>query len=532
MTARHSSDSETELPPFHRESAGGRAAARGGERDAGGVDPLSKWRGECGSSARRSVSSERSSASEQGSVSPTSAGAGDFRTRMASSAEAADRAQLAGQSSESAAAGHARSGSKGRSAGSGSSSCAPDAYAHANTQGQSTPRSSATSVASSHAAASHSKGSSPVNAPRTPERPGVSARAVSAAVVDARSPQGRAGASARLLVMSPRSPRVGSVSPRWSVVERAHLSEALDAVVEKVLFSSLGEHVVDSLFQGVSVQSEPDTCARPLCSCASTSGACGKARVHWKSNDHAQSNHHAQEPGEVAEQEPEKDEPFHFREIGFVRWDSRENEGQESRQKREHAWRSTSPDLSPTGKFEKTHISIPASEDLAAARDSPWNKTGRSDEMPRFSHTVWSDNLSKTPGGANCSFSHTRCTHNTSITENIEASPSYTRTRHTDHNVSITEVINASLSEEPANASIVSEEDAPARTDDTSRAERARDKGCGRRDDDVTDEGKGAEYGVTRGHRRGRSLDGQCCILEDLDMADSETGEVFVERGG
>ena len=97
--------------------------------------------------------------------------------------------------------------------------------------------------------------------------------------------------------------------------------------------------------------------------------------------------------------------------------------------------RPSSPDLSPTGKFdktpgkfEKTHISIPAGGDeMAAVRDSPWNKTGRSDDMPRWNHTVWSDNMSKTPGGANSSFSHTRCTHNTSITENIDTSPSHTQ---------------------------------------------------------------------------------------------------------
>jgi len=319
---------------------------------------------------------------------------------------------------------------------------------------------------------------------------------------------------------------VGSVSPRRGAVERVHLSEALEAVVEKVLFSALGEHVVDSLFKGMSVQSVPNTCTCTLCPCVSTGSTCGKARVHWKRDDGGE------EPREVArpENHPEKEEAFHFREIGYARWDSREDE---SRQKRDHAWRSSSPDLSPTGKFDKTHISIPANEDLAAARDSPWNKTGKSDEMPRFSHTVWSENLSKTPGGANCSLSHTRGTHNTSIVENIEASPSctrhlhLTRTRQTDHNVSITEVLNVSLSEGPANASIVSEDDAPVRIDDTPRAERASEHGFGVGGDD----GRGVEYGGGRGHRRGKSIDGNCCILEDLDMADSETGEVFVDRG-
>jgi hypothetical protein len=319
---------------------------------------------------------------------------------------------------------------------------------------------------------------------------------------------------------------MGNVSPRRGAVERVYLSEALEAVVEKVLFSALGEHVVDSLFTGVNVQSAPETCTRTLCPCVSTGSTYGRVRVHWKCDDGGE------EPREVARSEshPEKEEAFHFREIGYARWDSREDE---SRQKREHARRSSSPDLSPTGKFDKTHISIPANEDLAAARDSPWNKTGKSDEMPRFSHTVWSEHLSKTPGGANCSFSHTRGTHNTSIVENIEASPSctrhlhLTRTRQTDHNVSITEVLNASLSEGPANASIVSEDDAPARIDDTPRAERASEHGLGVGGED----GRDVEYGAARGHRRGKSIDGNCCILEDLDMADSETGEVFVDRG-
>jgi len=78
--------------------------------------------------------------------------------------------------------------------------------------------------------------------------------------------------------------------------------------------------------------------------------------------------------------------------------------------------------------------------------------------------------------------------------------------------VSITEVINSSLTEDP-NSSVLSEGDANAQID--------------------TPRGKGetVEGGAREVHQCSKIMDEDFCILEDLDMADGETGEVFVNRG-
>ena len=370
-----------------------------------------------------------------------------------------------------------------------------------------TPRSSTNSAVSSGADPS----------PRTPPRSARTRTVVgsSSALASVCSPERRHAGLAGAL--SPRSPRVGGLPAQF----KQHVSMAAEATVESMLFSPQGVRMIDSMFLGVEIQTWGDSCTETLCPCTAHSGT-ERARVHWKEGeedrDRAPSADEADTRGTSRKLSQHQDEePFHFREVGFARWDSREDESQQRLEHdklgaRQSSTGSQSPDLSPTSRFDKTHISLPAGDDVATVRDSPWNKTGKSDEMPRWSHTVWSDNLSKTPGG-NSSFSHTRCTHNTSIVENIDASPSHTQTRRTEHNASITEAINASLIEDAQSASIISE-DGPVGQIQTPRT--------------IHEDGIGGGKHV---HRRGRSTDDEFCILEDLDMADSETGEIFVDRG-
>lgn len=499
ITARHSSDSESETPQSR-----GHADTRRRERPSRESDSLSKWRGERTRDKQRGESSEKVAKSWR-SVSPTSED--ESRTAMAVSTSTAERTHNIVHGRRDPISASQRHGDR--------KDCPP---VNGYDEPQRTPRSSTSSIVSIAAEPS----------PKTPPRSPV-ARS-SSGTFDSPTAVGSLDggrAVSRPPAVSPRSPNVGRVSPRLSAVERVHLSEAMDAVVEKMLFSLLGEHVMDGMFLAVSVQStDEEKCSSTSCLCTENGGG-GRGRVHWQRDEdddelNEEADRHETRGGE---KEHDREKPFHFREVDFARWDSREDESRYKREQLEReqlsGWRSSdSPDLSPTGKFdktpgkfEKTHISIQAGDELAAVRDSPWNKTGKSDEMPRWSQTVWSDNLSKTPGGGNVSFSHTRCTHNTSISENIDASPSHTRTRRTEHNVSITEVINSSLMEDPANSSVISEEGGNAHI--------------------YTPRGKGenAAGGRRAVHRRGKSMDEDFCILEDLDMADCETGEVFVDRG-
>ena len=486
ITARHSSDSESETQKSRRH-----ADTQNRERDSQESDSLSKWRGEWTRHAQGGDSNERGAGLGR-SVSPTSED--ESRTSMAVSSSAAHHKDV--MKERDAINSCQRHGRK-------QDSSAVEGCAEL----QRTPRFSTTCV-----------GIAPASAEKISLHPSlVHSASGKFDVAAVGSPDRRA--VSRPPVVSPSSPCVASVSPQLNAVERVHFSEAIEAVVEKMLFSSLGENVTDSIFLAVSVQSKDvENCASSSHLCTGNIGGV-RGRVHWP-KDEGQSD--MKEEGDRNEtREEDKEKPFHFREVDFARWDSREDE---SRQKLEReqliGWRSSdSPDLSPTGKyektpgkFEKTHISIQAGDELTAARDLPWNKTGKSDDMPRWSQTVWSDNLSKTPGGGNVSFSHTRCTHNTSITENIDASPNHTRTRRTEHNVSITEVINSSLTEDP-NSSVLSEGDANAQID--------------------TPRGKGetVEGGAREVHQCSKIMDEDFCILEDLDMADGETGEVFVNRG-
>jgi len=486
MTARHSSDSESELQQSCKYADVSRKA-----RVPGSTDPLSKWRGErC---MEKRYSNEREPAGRD------AAGGVEFRTAMAisSRSDLADPAALK--------AGAHRDSLPSAEYGEGQSPKWREEM-------QTTPRSSINSAISSGAEPS----------PTTPPH-ATTSRSMQGSECAAPfgSPDRRA--AGMMAGGSPRSPRVGGMSP----CSRQHYAAAVATTVDKMLFSTAGLAVIDSIFLGIDIETQAGTCAP---SCASSAPcAAHRVRVHWKGTDGSVDEpRDAEAVEEAAEAASDKSvgklpqeaaaEQFHFREVGFARWDSREEESKVRGEREKGSSRDktsagcASPELSPTNRFEKTHISIPAGEDVATVRDSPWNKTGRSDEMPRWSHTVWSDNLSKTPGG-NSSFSHTRCTHNMSIVENIDASPSHTQTRRTEHNVSIAEAINTSLIEDPQSTSLISEE-GPGAQMQTPRTERQDGHGDGKRT-----------------HRRGRSVDEDLCILEDLDMADGETGEVFVDRG-
>jgi hypothetical protein len=139
--------------------------------------------------------------------------------------------------------------------------------------------------------------------------------------------------------------------------------------------------------------------------------------------------------------------------------------------------------------------------------------------------------------------------------ETMDNSPSRTRTRRTEHNVSISEececdlisthtrrtdanasIMNASITEDPPNTSLDAltntqkADDAPNTshvsedtTDAHAHTQRERERGG--------TNGTSASRDVRRVHRRTASFDDELCILEDLDMADCETGEIFVDRG-
>lgn len=492
MTARHSSDSEGGVSSPHKSDVGRKA------RGAGGVDPLSMWRGEKECQRRKDGSIEREGES---GWRDTTEGAANFSTPMAVSS-------LTRECADSDVLQHDVLRTSLPYADSAESSCGTP---RGDEGIRTSPRSSTNSALSSATDPS----------PKTPPRSAVNGSVVGLAswVAPVCSPERRHASLTTLI--SPRSPRVGGLPAQF----RQHVASAAEATVDNILFSPQGVWMIDAMFLGVDIQTRADRCADSSCPCAAAAqSVTERARVHWKQDDkdeeYAPSAEEAESrPVLCKSSQDQNEEPFHFREVGYARWDSREEESLqklESDRLRSSARRSSSgsqsPDLSPS-KFEKTHISISAGDDVATVRDSPWNRTGKSDEMPRWSHTVWSDNLSKTPGG-NSSFSHTRCTHNTSITENIDASPSHTQTRRTEHNVSITEAINASLLEDPQSASIISE-DGPVAQAQTPRMNPEEDRVSGHKPV----------------HRRGRSIDDDFCILEDLDMADGETGEVFVDRG-
>lgn len=490
MTARHSSDSEGGVSSPRKSDVKRKA------RGAGDADPLSKWRGEKECQPHKDGSTEREGKS---GWTDTTAGAANFGTSMAVSSRTTARA-------DSDVLQHDVMKTRLPYADSAESSCGTP---RGDEGTRTSPRSSTNSAISSATDPS----------PKTPPRSAVNGNLVgnASSVAPVCSPE-RRYASLTTLV-SPRSPRVGGLPAQF----RQHVASAAEATVDSILFSPQGVRMIDAMFLGVDIQTRADRCADLSCPCAAQN-VTERARVHWKQDDKDEEYAPSAEEDEFRpvfckSSQDQNEEPFHFREVGYARWDSREEEGLqklEGDKLRSSAQRSSagsqSPDLSPS-KFEKTHISIPAGDDVATVRGSPWNKTGKSDEMPRWSHTVWSDNLSKTPGG-NSSFSHTRCTHNTSIMENIDASPSHTQTRRTEHNVSITEAINTSLLEDPQSASIISE-DGPAAQAQTPRMHPEEDRASGRKPV----------------HRRGRSIDDDFCILEDLDMADGETGEVFVDRG-
>ena len=315
------------------------------------------------------------------------------------------------------------------------------------------------------------------------------------------------------------SPR--SISPRpsgMSSAQRLLFSGAMANVVENMLFSVEGRNVIDKVFLAHEVESEVDVAHEPRLhsqeECTGFDQVGGN--LSWEDEQNFQRLASSPRPDvdDVKHGDTDnlsQENKFHFREVGYVRWDSRDDE---------HSKRNTfSPLAGDAGPgtaspitFAKTHISIPSTDDQAG-RGSPWNKTGTSDDMPRWSHTVWSDgqSLCKTAGGgANASLSHTHGTHSTSIVEHMGASLSHTQDYVGGVESAVMEDVdeNTSIIDEVPNAKALSPEA-------------------------LLGFSTGGEW--RRRRRSGASVasvEEDFCILQDLDMADAETGEVFVDRGG
>ena len=485
MTSRLSSESEGEATAQEHMQAC--------EQSREGPDSLVKWRDgrtvgkqRRGTEATRSVSPPPLNDLPPSGTSPTSSDANESFSSVASSGNGNRDRSLRHVAPTSPS--HPNAGEK-------------DASFHSHHIA--TPRSSATSIISKTSAPS----------PNTPRED-----------FNVCPASGREGASITPNVNSQcksqsSSPR--SISPRpsgMSSAQRLLFSGAMANVVENMLFSVEGRHVIDKVFLAHEVESEVDVAHEPRLhsqeECTGFDQVGGN--LSWEDEQNFQRLASSPRPDvdDVKHGDTDnlsQENKFHFREVGYVRWDSRDDE---------HSKRNTfSPLAGDAGPgtaspitFAKTHISIPSTDDQAG-RGSPWNKTGTSDDMPRWSHTVWSDGQSmcKTAGGgANASLSHTHGTHNTSIVEHMGASFSHTQDYVGGVESAVIEDVdeNTSIIDEVPNAKAHSPE---------------------------------ALLGVSTGgewRRRRRSgasvasVEEDFCILQDLDMADAETGEVFVDRGG